>query len=306
MAKRIVFLVGPTASGKSEVAVRLAARINAEIISCDSMQIYKGMDIITSKPSYALRKKVRHHLISVVLPTQDYDVARYRRDALKKVKEIIKKSRVPLFVGGTGFYMSILIDGIFKAKAADASVRSLLSKTAQEKGSAFLHNRLKAVDPQAAGRIHPNDTKRIIRALEVYEINGRPISQLQIERRGLGAEYEVRIFCLQMDRESLYARIEARLEWMFRQGLLEEVRRLLKLRLSRTVQYAIGIEECKEYLGGRTSLDEVKRLMKQKTRNYAKRQLTWFRKDKRIEWVDVAAAESPASIAKRIALSLKN
>jgi tRNA dimethylallyltransferase len=298
--QKLIFLVGPTAVGKTNIAVYLARKLNAEIISCDSMQIYQGMDIITSKPSAILRKNVRHHLIGVVSPAKEYNVARYRLEALKKIKEILGQGNVPLFVGGTGLYMSILVDGIFKAKSRKSAIRKRLYKESERLGSDYLYRRLQKVDPEAALKIHPHDTRRIVRALEAFQICGKPISRLQKERKGLFDEYEVRIFCLNMERSSLYARIEKRIDKMFRQGLLPEVKKLFRLKLSKTAACAIGIKELKGYFDGLYDLEEAKRLMKKNTRNYAKRQLTWFRKDKRIEWVGVGDKESSASIANRI------
>jgi len=296
----ILFLVGPTAAGKTLTGLHLARKINAEIISCDSMQIYKGMDIITSKPPSALRKKIKHHLISMVSAEKEYNVARYYRDALKKIKEIIKKGKTPLFVGGTGLYMSVLLDGIFKAKAENKIIRRKLYEEAGLKGSGYLYKRLKKVDPEVALKIHPNDTRRIVRALEVFQVTGKPISWLQKERRGLSDEYAVRIFCLDMERGKLYHRIEKRIDTMFNQGLLAEVKRLLKLNLSKTARLAIGIRELEGCFAGLYDLDKAKSLMKKNTRNYAKRQLTWFRKDKRIEWLGVRDKETPASVANKI------
>lgn len=296
----IVFLAGPTAAGKTEAAVYLAKKIGAEIVSADSMQIYKGMDIITSKPPRALRKKVPHHLISILSPEREYNVSRYRREALKKTREIIKRGRIPLFVGGTGLYMSILIDGIFREPRIDKAARRRLYEEAERNGSAYLHSRLEKIDPSAAGKIHPNDTKRIIRALEVFEAAGRPISELQKERKGLSADYEIKSFCLNMERDRLNKRIEARVDKMFRRGLLRETERLLKKRLSRTASYAIGIKELQDYFNGASSLEEAKEKIKRNTCLYAKRQLTWFRKDKRIQWINLSGSNEPEEIARKI------
>lgn len=286
MKERIVFIVGPTAVGKTEIAAGLARKLNGEIISCDSMQVYKGMDIITSKPSKSLLKKVAHHLIGVISPTKEYDVSRYRRDALNKIKVILKKAKTPIFVGGTGLYVSMLVDGIFECKTEDLKFREKLYKEAKKLGSAKLHLRLKKIDPKAAAKIHPNDTRRIVRALEVFKTCGKPISELQKQRSGLAQDYDVLIFCLNMEREKLYRRIDARVDKMFKNGLLQEVKKLLKLKLSKTARYAIGIQELKGYLDGKYDLEEAKRLIKRNSRHYAKRQLTWFRKDKRIKWVE--------------------
>ncbi len=301
---KIIFVVGPTAVGKSRVAVSLAQKINAEIISCDSMQVYRGMDIITSKPPARLKKIAKHHLLGVVSPIEAYNVARYRLEALKKIKDILRRGKIPIFAGGTGLYMSILIDGIFGLGREDKDIRKRFYRQAKLHGSASLHKKLQAVDPQAAAKIHPNDTRRIVRALEVFQRCGRPISQLQKERRGLSDEYEVRIFCLNMPRDRLYRRIDNRVEKMLKEGLAAEVKRLLKLKLSKTASCAIGIKELKGYFKSLYGLEEAAKLMKKNTRNYAKRQLTWFRRDKRIEWIEVSEKASPVCVASRIARKL--
>jgi len=306
MKPRIIFLVGPTAVGKSETAVCLAKRINAEIISCDSMQVYKGMDIITSKPPIALRKIVPHHLISTISADKEYNVTRYNKDAVRKIKEILRRGKTPLIAGGTGLYMSILIDGIFKSISPGKAIRNRLYKQAEERGSEYLYKRLRNIDYEAAAKIHPHDTKRIIRALEVFEATGQTISKLQKQRKGLGQEYDIKVFGLNMPRERLCKRIDERVEKMFSKGLVVEVKQLLKLKLSKTAAYAIGIKEAKGYLDGLCDLEEAKRLIKRNTRLYAKRQLTWFRKDKRINWIEVGEKEKPAAVANKILRKLKN
>lgn len=298
--KRIVFLVGPTAIGKSEVAVCLAKKINAEIISCDSIQIYKGMDIVSSQPSQILQKEVTHHVVGLVAPDKEYNVSRYRSQALKNVKEIIRKGKIPLFVGGTGLYMAILIDGIFKSRPENKVLRRQLYRQAKHYGSCYLHDKLNKIDPVAAAKIHPNDTKRIIRAIEVFKSAGQPISKLQKERKGLADGYLVKAFCLNMQRNDLYKRIDQRVDSMFRQGLMQEVKKLLKHKLSKTASYAIGIRELRDYFKGIYDLAEAKRLIKRNTRWYAKRQLTWFRKDKRINCIEITDKDKPKEIAERI------
>ena len=298
--KKVIFLVGPTATGKTRVAVELAGKINAEIISCDSMQIYKGMDIITSKPQIFLRKKIKHYLIGTVQPEKEYNVSRYRLEALKKIKEIVKKGKTPLFCGGTGLYVAILIDGIFNAGAQNAALRKKLYRQLKKYGKDYLYRKLKRFDHKAAGKIHPNDVKRIVRALEVFETTGKPISALQKKREGLSKYYDVKIFCLDMDRSSLYKRIDERVDKMFKAGLLKEVKGLLKKKLSKTSRYAIGLSELQGYFAGRYDLEEAKRLIKRNTRHYAKRQLTWFRKDKRIEWIAIQDKDKPAKVAQRL------
>lgn len=298
--KRIYFLVGPTAVGKSQIAVWLAKKMNAEIISCDSMQIYKGMSIVTSWPCRSILKAVPHHLIGLVDAGKNYNVSRYRRQALEKIKDITARGKRPLLVGGSGLYVSILIDGIFKSPAHSPAIRQKLYKQAERFGSVYLHDKLKKADPQAALKIHPNDAKRIIRALEVFYKTGKPISELQKQRRGLSDEYALNMFCVNMPKDLLYERIGQRVDSMFRHGLLKQVKNLLKAKLGTTASMAIGISEVRGYVNGEYDLAEAKRLMKRNTCLYAKRQLTWFRKDRRIKWIDVNASEKPKETALRI------
>ncbi|MFH1339180.1 MAG: tRNA (adenosine(37)-N6)-dimethylallyltransferase MiaA [Candidatus Omnitrophota bacterium] len=287
----IIFLLGPTAAGKTELALKLAKKLNAEIISCDSMQVYKGMDIISSKPAPSARKRVPHHLIDIIPPEKEFNAALYRRYALKAIKAILKKEKIPMFVGGTGFYAGAVLDGIFQGPGEDKKIRKSLYRRAKIGGSKALYKRLMKVDPGAAAKIHPNDLKRIVRALEVYIKTKKPISQWQRERKGLSRDYEVKIYCLTRPRQELYANINQRVRRMFGKGLVNEVRRLLKRKLSKTASCAIGINEVKGYLEGRYSLEQAKDLIGKHTRQYAKRQLTWFRKDKRLIWVALTSAD---------------
>jgi len=303
---KVVFIVGPTAVGKSAAAAALAKKVNAEVISCDSMQVYRGMRVLASYPEKNLLKSTPHHLIASVSPSVQYNASKYRIQAVKRIGDIIGKGKTPILAGGTGLYMSVLVDGIFKSKAGAKAkrIREQLYRQAGIKGSAYLYARLKKVDPRAAAKIHPNDIKRVIRALEVFESMGKPISLLQKERRGLGADYDIKIFCLNSNREQLYRRIDSRVEKMFESGLVKEVKKLLSSRLSKTSRTALGIREVKGYLDGSYDLEEAKRLLKLNTRHYAKRQLTWFRKDKRIEWIQIKPDERASSIANRIMVSL--
>ncbi|MFH1191781.1 MAG: tRNA (adenosine(37)-N6)-dimethylallyltransferase MiaA [Candidatus Omnitrophota bacterium] len=300
LKKKIVFLLGPTGIGKSAAAISLAKKIDAQIISCDSMQVYRKMDILTSKVPLAERKKVKHHLLSIIDPEQEYNVAKYRLEALSICDKLYRKNKIPLFVGGTGLYYSIIVDGLFPAVPRNKLIRAKLEKLLLSRGSKYLHRRLVKVDSAAAGKIHPNDTRRIIRALEVYLKTGLPISQLQKNRVGLGEEYEIKIFGLNLKRQSLYDTIDQRVDKMLGLGLISEVKRLLKHKLSRTAKCAIGLNELESYLAGQCSLAEAKRLMQRNSRHYAKRQLTWFRRDKRIKWINIKEKETPGEIAKRI------
>lgn len=304
LKKKIIFLVGPTAIGKSAVAISLAKKINAEILSCDSMQVYRKMDIITSKATLAQRKKIKHHLLGIAGPGKEYNVAKYRKDALSICKKLFQKGKVTLFVGGTGLYYSMIIDGLFPAAPEDKLIRAKLNKELEFKGSRYLYRRLVKVDPQACKKIHPNDARRIVRALEVYLKTGRPISVLQKSRVGLGKEYEIKIFGLNSNRQLLYERINQRVEKMFSLGLISEVKSLFKRKLSKTAACAIGIRELEGYFNGSWPLEEAKRLIQRNSRRYAKRQLTWFRKDKRIEWINIKEKERPREVAQRIYKSL--
>ncbi len=288
----VLFLVGPTAVGKTVVSLELAKQVDAEIISCDSMQIYKGMDILSSKPSPGQRSKAAHHLIDVASPQDEFNVSQFRTLSLKAVADILARRKVPLFVGGTGLYMSVVVDGIFEAKAEDAAVRQRLFELDQEHGSGFLHQRLAKVDPKAAAKIHAHDTKRLVRALEVFEVTGTPISELQQKRQGLERDHVVMIFGLRLELEALYKRINKRVDEMFEDGLVAEVKRLIGQPLSRTALGAIGIPEVAGYIRGECSLEEAKSLMKQHTRQFSRRQMTWFRKDKRVRWIDVEAMDA--------------
>ena len=287
MKKKVIFIIGPTAIGKTEIAVKLARKISAEIISCDSMQVYKDMDIISAKPSKAIRRNIPHYVIDVASPKREYDCIQYQKDVLKAIGSINNKGKLPLIVGGTGFYMGALLDGVFKGAGANKKIRNKLYKEAEEKGMDSLYARLKKLDKLAASKIHPNDLRRIVRALEVVITTGKPISQLQKKRKGVLDDFDVRIFGLRRKRADLYKEINKRVDSMFRKGLVAEVKKLLKKKVNKTATQAIGIKELKGYLEGNCSLAEAKELMKRNTRRYAKRQFTWFNRDKRIEWVDV-------------------
>jgi tRNA dimethylallyltransferase len=265
------------------------------------MQVYRGIDILSSKPGREELNTIRHHLIDIVPASSEFNVLEYRSAAIEAVRQVLERGKQPVFVGGTGHYMTILLDGIFEAGTEDPEVRARLFSEARTQAPGALHFRLEKVDPAAAAKIHPNDTKRIVRALEVFETTGRPISELQKMRTSLRDSYDIRVFCLNMPREQLYDRINRRVDAMFGAGAVDEVKRLAGGHLSRTSAMAIGIKEIGAYLRGEMSLDEAKDLMKRNTRNYARRQLTWFRKDKLITWVNVEASDTPQAVANRIA-----
>lgn len=299
MKEKIIFLVGPTGVGKTQVSLELAERLNCEIICCDSMQVYKGLDIISCKVPKSIQKRIPHHLLDIVSPEEEFNVANWVDLALKKIREIHSRKKIPLIVGGSMLYMSCLLDGVFNEGKSDKSIRNLLYREAEEFGKDFLYQRLKEVDALSAEKIHPNDLRRIVRALEVYEIYKKPLSVLQKNREGIMDKYDVRIFGLICSRESLYKRIDERIEKMFRDGLVEEVRNLIRLNLSKTANQVIGMREIKGYLEGEYDLEEAKRLISKNTKRYSRRQMSWFRKDKRIEWISMDG-EIESEVAEKI------
>jgi len=285
---QIIFLVGPTASGKTALSLKLAKKLNAEIISCDSMCVYKGMDILTSKPSTGDRKKIRHHLIDIIPPAREFSVADYRRMALKKIEDILRRKKTPLFVGGSGLYVKAVIDGLFPSAKKDPAFRRKQEALLERYGKTYLYKKLKNIDPGRARKIHPNDLRRVIRALEIYHTEKKPPSELKADTEPL--KYDFKILGLNPDRSQLYKNIEDRVEEMFKRGIVREVRRLSKKKLSMTAGKALGYSEILGYIKGRYSLEEARELLKKNTRHFARRQLTWFRPDKRIEWIKAGQA----------------
>ncbi len=297
---QIIFIVGPTAVGKSEVAYFLAKRINGEIVSCDSMQVYKELRVVTSKPSASLLKAVPHHLVDCVSVGEEFDVARFNTLALEAIRAIHARGHVPIVVGGSGLYMQILLDGIFPAAPKNEDIREELKKQAERHGSEYLYKKLQKVDPQAALKIHPNDVRRIIRALEVYQTRREPISGLRKKRRGLWGNGDIRIFALTMDRDVLYKRIDRRVDEMFAHGAVAEVKSLGDFPLSLTAERLIGLREIRGFLDGSYDETHARELMKLNTRRFAKRQLTWFRKEKRLEWITVREDDTVKDIADKL------
>jgi len=273
------FLTGPTASGKTGVGIALARRIGAEIVSMDSMALYRGMDIGTAKPTAADRGEVPHHLIDVLEPHEEFSLAQYVEAAARAAKEIRARGRAILFVGGTPLYLKAILRGIFQGPSADWALRRRLREEAAASGPAALHERLAQLDPESARRLHPNDLRRIIRALEVFETTGEPISRFQRQFDvGRPAE-ECRVFVLAWPRQVLYERIDARVREMFAAGLVDEVRGLLARPegLSRTARQALGYREVIDFVQQGGELAETIRAVQTHTRQFAKRQGTWFR-----------------------------
>ena len=283
---KIVAIVGPTASGKSFLAVHLARRYKGEIISADSVQVYRGLNIGTAKPSVEQRRQIPHHLIDILDPDQNYSAALFRRQADKIIHELDKR-RIPVVVaGGTGLYLKVLTRGLFHGPASDSRLRFILHKRAETEGSNGLHRELQRLDPEAASRIHPRDTLRIVRAMEVYYQISRPISEFQREHGFQENPYEVFKAGLTLAKDELYRRIEARTDEMIKMGWVEEVRALLNQGYPpdlKTLQ-SLGYKHIVSYLTGKISLQEAIPIIKRDTRRYAKRQLTWFKADPEINW----------------------
>ncbi len=299
--KTIVFIVGPTGSGKTEAGLYLGKLMPCGFISADAMQVYRGMDIVTDKLPIAVRKAVSYHLLDSVEPAKEYNVAAYLYSARKALGGIIKSKKTPVVIGGTGLYVNALLDGIFEAKAEDPEVRARLEKECERRGVGVLFERLKSLDPEAAAITGPDNARRIIRALEACEVTGRSFSALRKDRHGLREDFDVRVFGLRRSREDLYARIEARVDAMVESGLIDEVRRLLEKKLSKTAYGCIGIREIEGFFKGTHDLKEAIRLIKLHSRHYAKRQMTWFRKTEGVEWIDVAPDEDLSGVARKIA-----
>ena len=271
------------------MAVELAKLVNGEIVSADSMQVYKYMDIGTAKPDGEEMCGIRHHLIDEVYPDEEFSVARYRELALKYIGDILARGKFPVVAGGTGLYINSLVYNIdFPETARDWNRREELKREAERKGSAYLHEKLRTVDPEAAARIHANDLKRIIRALEVYECTKKPISYHMAESRKSPPKYDFKIFGLTMDREKLYDRINRRVDHMMEKGLVEEVKRLVSLGYDRytVAMQGLGYKEMLSYLRGEIAMDEAVYIIKRDTRRYAKRQFTWFRRLQNVIWLD--------------------
>ena len=287
----LLIIVGPTAVGKSSLASALAERVGGEIVAADSMQVYRGLDIGTAKPSADERRRISHHLLDLVDPNMSFTAADYARLARATIADIRGRGHLPIMVGGTGLYVRAFLRGLFDGPRENASVREALRQDAMRMGVPRLHRRLRDLDPEAAAAIHPNDLFRIVRALEVTTMMGRPISALREESRRNHESFPgpVLWFGLMRQREELYRRIELRIAEMMTRGFLDEVRRLLDRGYSPTLKpfRAIGYRHMVEHLKGQATLDEAVGRLKRDTRRYAKRQLTWFRHEDGIVWCHV-------------------
>ncbi len=292
-SKKIIAVAGPTASGKTALAIEIAKRISGEVVSCDSMQIYRGMDIGTAKPDAEEMCGIPHHMIDIVEPNQRYSVADFTRDARTCIDDILDRGKVPVIAGGTGLYMdSVLLNIAFDEVEQDMGYRAELQQFADRFGAEELHKKLLEKDPEAAERIHPNNIRRVIRALEVCHTTGKTFTQVNAEsRREL--LYDSLVFGIDTDRQVLYDRIDRRVDIMLEKGLLGEVRELFKAGLGRetTAMQAIGYKELFDFIEEKCTYDEAVEKIKQESRRYAKRQITWLRRNEMIDWISADKAE---------------
>ncbi len=296
------YLSGPTASGKSSVGIALARSLGAEIISLDSMAVYRGMDIGTATPTVAEQDGIPHHLIDIIDPIQEYSVSQYLEDAERIVGEIRSHGHEVLFVGGTPLYLKTLLRGLFEGPSADWEFRRQVEQEVAQIGTSHLHERLQQVDPLSAAKLHPNDVRRIIRALEVYKITGEPLSHQQTQFEQSRDPHECKVFVLDRPRAQLYDRINQRVVAMYQEGLVGEVQHLLNTypQLGRTAAQAVGYCETIAHIREGVDLEQTITDVKTKTRQFAKRQLTWFRRLEECRFVPVAATDTPKETAARV------
>jgi len=302
------YLTGPTASGKTRVGIELARRLGAEIVSLDSMAIYRGLDIGTAKPTAEQRQAVPHHLIDIVQPTEDFSLSQYVERAHATIDEIRGRGKEVLFVGGTPLYLKSLLRGIFAGPPADWEFRRQVEEEAARVGAEKLHARLRQVDPLSAARLQATDIRRIVRALEVYKLTGQPISHLQDQFEVGHPADQCRVFVLQWPRPVLHQRIELRVEQMFAAGLIDEVQSLLARygQLGRTASQAVGYREVMEHLAGSTAREVTIERVIARTRQFAKRQLTWFRSLRECREVPLDDGFDAVAVAERIVSSASN
>ena len=288
--KKLIVLTGPTAVGKTELSINLAKAVNGEIISADSIQVYKGMDIGSAKITVDEMQGINLYLIDILEPAEEFNIHLFKTLTLKAMDEIYAKDKIPIIVGGTGFYIqSVIYDIDFCDTEADNSYRESLETIAKNKGNLYLHEMLRKVDDKSANDIHPNNVKRVIRALEYYNQTGQPISEHNTVQKNNSSPYNFAYFVLNDKRELLYERINKRVDNMVENGLIQEVKELLNSGCNKDMvsMQGIGYKEVVEYLEGKLSLDETKELIKKNTRHFAKRQLTWFRREKEVDMINI-------------------
>lgn len=296
--KKVLAIIGPTAIGKTTVGIELARKLNGEIVSCDSRQIYKLMDIGTAKPTKEEQAQAVHHLIDIVYPNERFSAGLFEKKATEVINDIFILQKLPIIVGGSGLYLKALESGLFQGPSADEKLRESLRKEKEKLGLESLYQKLKKVDPKTSQKISPTDEIRIIRGLEVYELTGKPISEWQEKGQYTDKNLNFIKFGLSLERKTLYQRINLRVDKMMEAGFLEEVKNLKSKKYSFQLPAlrTFGYLDMEAYLEGQISLDEALEKFKQGTRNYAKRQLTWFRSDKKMEWVDIEQENPVESI----------
>lgn len=283
----LIVICGPTASGKTALSIAIAKAIGSEIVSCDSMQIYKGMDIATAKPTPEELSQAKHHLVDFLEPDQIFSVADYVQIAKQVVSDISQRGMIPILCGGTGLYINSLLDDIsFDKTCSSSEIRDELYDLAQQKGNKYLLDMLSEFDPESAQRLHENNLNRIIRAIEVYKTTGKTINQFNLESKPEQSPYDAVVIGINYrDRQKLYERINIRVDKMLEQGLLDEAKEVIRNSSFKTSYQAIGHKELLPYFNGEKTLDECVEVLKMQSRRYAKRQLTWFRRDSRINWI---------------------
>ena len=304
MKRELVAIVGPTGSGKSGLALQLASRLDGEIVGCDALQVYRGLDVGTAKPTVTERRRIPHHLIDFVSPREEFSAADYISHAVPAIRNIAAAGRLPLVVGGTGLYLRALRRGLFEGPGRSPEIRELLARIGDRKGSGYLHRMLRRVDRRSAERVHPNDRIRLVRALEVFIQSRRPMSSLMAARRSPLPEFHVILIGLAPSRDVLRARIEARVARMFDQGLVDEVKKLKNDYGEDVPAFkAIGYRETLRYLSGELDEERARQLIALASIQYAKRQMTWFRREENIEWFD-GYGEDP-SVVEAVATYLR-
>jgi tRNA dimethylallyltransferase len=306
---RVIVIVGPTASGKTNLSIELAKRMNGEIVSADSMQIYKYMDIGTAKPSMEEMQGIPHFLIDEVHPDEDFNVVRFKELAENYIETTLERGKQPIVVGGTGLYISSLIQNIaFSETESNWELRNALKKEAEDFGPDYLHKKLEEVDPEAAHNIHPNNIKRVIRALEVYYQTNQPISYHNEMSRGIPSKYDFILIGLTMDRQILYDRINRRVDIMLDNGLVDEVKKLVAMGFADSIisMQGIGYKEILAYLNKECTLQQAVENIKQGTRRYAKRQMTWFRRISEIRWFNLDNYGNNVSVVEDVLTFVNN
>ncbi|WP_447969585.1 tRNA (adenosine(37)-N6)-dimethylallyltransferase MiaA [Nitrospira sp. M1] len=301
-SKPVIALIGPTAIGKSRIAIEVAKALETEILTADSRQVYRGMDIGTDKPTMTERQGVPHQLIDLVNPDEHFNVGEYRDHAASSIKQLHQQGKIPLIAGGTGLYIRALLHGLWSGPAANWDLRKQLDCEAHEKGVAYVHQQLSLVDPELAKRLHPNDYVKVQRGLEVYHALGVPLSEAHHRHGFQEAPYHALIIGLNMERECLYQRIDARVELEIAKGLIQETQQLLDQGFHRELSSmkSLGYRQMAAFIDGDCPYDEAVCTLKRDTRHFAKRQLTWFRKEPNVTWLDLQKYESPTHIADRI------